>query len=139
MSVDRPYELHFFHCLNDAACIHDGPAGEIRAHLKRLVKDAGLAGRVRVNRAGCFSQCGHGPMIAVYPEGVWYAHVTLDDVDRIFHDHVVGGRPVDELRYEPASEGANKLPRAPTPNGSVGPVDTAHPAFTPCNRCPHPS
>ena len=35
---------------------------------------------VRVNKAGCFSQCGHGPMIVVYPENVWYAGVQESDL-----------------------------------------------------------
>ncbi len=136
MSRDRPYELHFFHCLNDAACIHDGPAAAIRARLKALVKAEGLADRVRINKAGCFSQCGHGPMIAVYPDGVWYCHVRLKDVDRIFREHVVGGRPVEALRYSPPGPGANKLPRTSPTDGPVGFVDTTDPEHVPCNRCP---
>lgn len=136
MPPPAPYELHFFHCLNDAACIHDGPADAIRRRLKALVKAEGLADRVRINKAGCFSQCGHGPMIAVYPDGVWYCHVGLDDVDRIFREHVVRGQPVEALRYEPPGPGANKLPRETADDGQVGPIDASDPAYAPCDRCP---
>ena len=39
------------------------------AALKDAVRAAGLADRIRINHAGCFSQCGNGPMAVVYPEG----------------------------------------------------------------------
>ena len=36
--------------------------------------------------------------IVVYPEAIWYGHVTLADVDEIFQSHVLGGKPVERLR-----------------------------------------
>src|SRR2546425_1453400 len=42
---------------------------------------------VRINKAGCFSQCGHGPMIVVYPENVWYAGVKQEDLQEIAQSH----------------------------------------------------
>ncbi len=70
-----------------------------------------LTDRVRVNHAGCFSQCGHGPMVVVYPEGTWYAAVTPDDAEEIIQRHVIGGRPVERLLYDPPETGPHKLPR----------------------------
>ena len=68
-----------------------------RDRLKQLAHEAGLKGRVRVNSAGCLGQCAHGVTVVVYPEAVWYGGVTLDDVDELFREHVVGGRPVARL------------------------------------------
>jgi (2Fe-2S) ferredoxin len=73
-------------------------AEAVRSRLKELVFEAGLRGRVRINSAGCLDQCAHGVTIVVYPEAVWYGHVTLDDVDELFREHVLGGRPVARLR-----------------------------------------
>ncbi|MFI5325268.1 MAG: Rieske 2Fe-2S domain-containing protein, partial [Candidatus Rokuibacteriota bacterium] len=67
---------------------------------------------VRINKAGCFSQCGRGPMIIVYPDDVWYAGVQESDLEEIFTSHIVGGRPVERLRYTPATPGANKVSEA---------------------------
>ncbi|HXV77885.1 MAG TPA: (2Fe-2S) ferredoxin domain-containing protein [Candidatus Polarisedimenticolaceae bacterium] len=100
------YERHVFVCENRRD--PDNPKGccaakggeEIRSRLKKLAFDAGLKGRVRVNSAGCLGQCATGVTIVVYPESVWYGRVTLDDVDELFREHIVAGRPVERLRLE---------------------------------------
>jgi (2Fe-2S) ferredoxin len=101
-----PYERHVFVCENRRA--EDNPKGccaakgsaEIRDRLKKLAHDAGLKGRVRINGAGCLDQCARGVTIVVYPEAVWYGRVTLDDVDELFREHVLGGRVVERLRID---------------------------------------
>ena len=80
--------------------------------LRERAKQVGRPGDVRINKAGCFSQCGRGPMIVVYPDDVWYAGVTESDLDEIFTSHIVGGRPVERLRYDPGKPGANKVSEA---------------------------
>ena len=71
---------------------------EIRARLKEMVLRAGLMGKVRINAAGCLDQCAHGVTVVVYPEAVWYGHVTMDDVEEVFQSHILDGRPVERLR-----------------------------------------
>ncbi len=70
---------------------------EIRAALKAELKRRGMKD-VRANSAGCLDACATGPTIVVYPEGVWYAHVRVEDVPEIVDEHLVGGRPVERLR-----------------------------------------
>lgn len=99
-----PYERHVFVCENrrkegdPKGCCASKGSGAIRERLKLLAKEAGLKGRVRINSAGCLDQCAHGPTVVVYPEAVWYGHVTEADLDEIFASHVVGGKPVERLR-----------------------------------------
>ncbi len=99
-----PYERHVFVCENERppddarGCCAAKGSRQIRARMKDAVKRAGLVGRVRVNSAGCLDQCAHGVTVVVYPEAVWYGHVTLEDVDRLVQDHLVEGRPVEDLR-----------------------------------------
>lgn len=99
-----PYERHVFVCVNerDAAnpkgCCAAKGAHEIRSRLKQLAFEAGLRGRIRINTSGCLDQCATGVTIVIYPEAVWYGHVTLADVDELFREHVIGGRPVERLR-----------------------------------------
>lgn len=98
------YERHLFVCENrrDAddpkGCCARKDAAEVRQRLKRMAYDAGLKGRVRVNSAGCLGQCAHGVAVVVYPETVWYGHVTPEDCEEIFREHLLGGRPVERLR-----------------------------------------
>lgn len=108
VTVERPYEKHVFVCTYGPWCVLDG-SRDVQQAVKRLVKDAGLRDVCRVNQSGCLNQCGHGPMVVVYPEGVWYDHVDVEKARRIVQEHVVAGRPVEELRYRPDHVGNNKL------------------------------
>jgi len=98
------FERHVFVCMNSrpdgakrGSCA-PGEISELQSRLKRLVKEAGLDGRVRINKAGCLDQCEHGPTVVVYPEAVWYGHVRPEDADEIVREHLAGGRPVERLR-----------------------------------------
>ena len=115
------YERHVFVCTNGDWCpTVDGDGLGVHARLKALVKELGLGGTVRVNRSGCFAQCGNGPMVVVYPDAIWYAGVRPDDADDIVRSHLVDGRPVERLRFEPPTPGPHKLPR--DAEGRVQPV-----------------
>ncbi len=106
-----PFVKHVFVCTSGSVCPVDTDSVSVHARLKQLVKAAGLSDTIRVNHSGCLDQCGHGPMIAVYPENVWYCHVSADDAEEIFREHLAGGRPVERLIYRPLKPGANKLSR----------------------------
>jgi nitrite reductase/ring-hydroxylating ferredoxin subunit/(2Fe-2S) ferredoxin len=102
------YERHVFICTSGETCPAQGDVERYVKILREGVKQAGRQVEVRVNKAGCFSQCGHGPMIVVYPENVWYAGVQESDLGDILKSHIVGGQPVERLRYAPGIAGANK-------------------------------
>ena len=53
-------------------------------------------GSVLRTRAGCLTLCRGGPILIVYPEGVWYRAVTPEVCDEIVTRHVLGGEVVDE-------------------------------------------
>ena len=68
----------------------------LRDHLKAKVKQAGLKG-VRVNNAGCLDRCALGPVLVVYPEGVWYGADSTADIDEIVDVHLGQGGRVERL------------------------------------------
>lgn len=105
--MDAPYDRQLFVCTYGAWCKLDG-SDAVRAALKEQVKAAGLASQVRVTKSGCFGQCGHGPVAVMWPDNVWYAGVKPEDVPEIVKAHVIGGRPVERLRYHAARPGSNK-------------------------------
>ncbi len=100
------YTRHAFVCVFGKTCSREG-AEDVLDAMKDAVKDAGLRDRVRVNKAGCMGQCGNGPMVAVYPDDVWYGRVDRWMARRIAQEHLVGGRPVEGFRYV-APPGDNK-------------------------------
>jgi (2Fe-2S) ferredoxin len=104
------WQKHVFVCTSGDWCGRDGDAPGVHARLKSLVKAAGLNTHVRVNHSGCLDQCGHGPMVVVYPDNVWYWGVTVPDVEEIVREHLIGGTPVERLRYR-NRPGKNKLQR----------------------------
>ena len=59
--------------------------------------------RIRINRAGCLNRCEMGPVLVVYPEGVWYSYSTEQDVDEILRSHVINGKIVQRLLLQPDS------------------------------------
>ncbi len=128
----RRFVLHAFVCVSDSACDLDGPAVEIRKFLKTKLKAAGLKEQMRINQSGCLGQCGHGPMMVVYPEGVWYCHLDLPAAERIWEEHLLGGKPVEELRFKTKEAGTNVLPMA---DAAARIPNVEHPAFSACARC----
>ena len=72
----------------------------MRDYAKQCTKSLGIAGKggVRINTAGCLDRCDEGPVIVVYPEGVWYTYVDREDIDEIIEEHLLNGRVVKRLQ-----------------------------------------
>jgi nitrite reductase/ring-hydroxylating ferredoxin subunit/(2Fe-2S) ferredoxin len=107
------YDRHVFVCTSGETCPTQGDVERFVKVLRDGVKSAGKQVEIRVNKAGCFNQCGHGPMIVFYPENVWYAGVKESDLPELLASHIVDGKPVERLRYDPGVRGSNKIEVAP--------------------------
>ena len=101
------YKYHVFVCTSGKTCPLDGSI-TVHGIMKKSAAAARLKGSVRINHSGCMNQCGHGPMVVVYPEDVWYAHVDEEGARRIVEEHLIGGKIVESYRYV-APPGDNKL------------------------------
>jgi (2Fe-2S) ferredoxin/SAM-dependent methyltransferase len=75
------------------------------AVLERLDQELqarGLAREVQLTTSGCLGLCEEGPILVVYPDGVWYRRVQIADVAEIVESHLGGGRPVERLIWTDA-------------------------------------
>ena len=99
------FDKHVFFCTNQREdggdwCGKRG-AQKARDYVKDKVKAMGLSNRqntIRINSAGCLDRCDDGPVLVVYPEGVWYTFVDESDLDEIIESHLKNGRVVERLK-----------------------------------------
>jgi (2Fe-2S) ferredoxin len=98
------YRYHAFFCVNQredgSQCCQNYDAHAMRDYAKQRIKELGLAGPggVRINTAGCLDRCPEGPVLVIYPQGVWYTYVDQEDIDEIIHEHLTHGRIVERLK-----------------------------------------
>jgi (2Fe-2S) ferredoxin len=104
MSDDLYFKRHVFFCMNQREdgqpCCGQHDALTAQKHAKRRVKELDMngAGKIRINQAGCLDRCAEGPVLVVYPEGVWYTYVDTSDIDEIVDSHLVQGKIVERLK-----------------------------------------
>jgi (2Fe-2S) ferredoxin len=77
-------------------CDPDGRQA-LKEAFKVELRKAGFGILARANQAGCLDQCEHGPNVVIYPQGIWYGRVTLDDVARIVSKTILGGEILSDL------------------------------------------
>ena len=87
---------HVAVCTNQT-CAESGATAVMEA-LRNTERDADCD--ARVTRSSCLGQCGDGPIVAVYPDGIWYGGVTADDADRIVTSHLAEDSIVSELVHQ---------------------------------------
>jgi NADH:ubiquinone oxidoreductase subunit F (NADH-binding)/(2Fe-2S) ferredoxin/ferredoxin len=72
--------------------------------MEEKIKEKELDKEIKVIKTGCFGLCESGPNMVVYPEGIFYNHVKVSDVDEIVEEHFFKGRPVKRLLYKEVQE-----------------------------------
>ena len=93
-----------FFCCNQRkpgeTCCNNHGSVAMRSYAKEKVTSPELdgPGKVRINQAGCMDRCSEGPVLVVYPEGVWYTYVDSEDIDEIIEQHLQHGRVVERLK-----------------------------------------
>lgn len=99
------WKHHVFVCTNKrppghpkGSCADRGCTDVLFALTEAIDTDDWMVENVKLNTTNCLGPCRAGPTMVVYPEGVWYAGVTENDVAEIVREHFKGGKPVERLK-----------------------------------------
>ena len=88
---------------------HSNRSAEIIKQFNRQIQACGLEKDVQVVQTGCFGLCAAGPVVIIYPEGAFYSHVKIEDVEELVSEHLVKGRIVERLLHKDEEDEPNKL------------------------------
>jgi (2Fe-2S) ferredoxin/SAM-dependent methyltransferase len=99
----EPFRHHLFICTQQkpegvASCPANNSWNVLRA-LERELTSRNLQHEIQVATCGCLGLCDDGPIVIVYPEGVWYRKVQQADIPEIVESHLVGGKTVARLAW----------------------------------------
>lgn len=97
----EPFHFHVFVCMQEKpkdvpCCVASGSA-RILEELNNELAACGLRDEVQVTTTNCMGTCENGPVILVYPQGVWYSKVSQADVRDIIYSHFICGKPLDRV------------------------------------------
>ena len=77
----------------------------IKQELEKEIKAQKCGDKVSIVLTGCHGLCALGPIMQVFPEGIFYTNIKPEDVKRIVSEHLVGGKPVKDLVYKETIKG----------------------------------
>ena len=102
----EPFRFHLFVCTQQKpegvpSCPASGSFAVLGA-LDREIQGRGFNNDVQLTTCGCMGLCDEGPVMVVYPAGVWYRRVQPSDVSEIVDTHLRDGKPVDRLLWNDA-------------------------------------
>ncbi|HEX9137288.1 MAG TPA: NADH-ubiquinone oxidoreductase-F iron-sulfur binding region domain-containing protein, partial [Nitrospirota bacterium] len=90
-------------------CVASGTPN-VKEALEQELKDRGLAEEIRLVLTGCNGYCAEGPVMAVYPDEIFYQKVKVEDIPILVEEHFLKGRPYEKLMFkEPEKKAA--IPR----------------------------
>ncbi len=93
----KPRERHLLLC-GGVPCLSLG-CRQVKEAVMRELDNYKLSGEIELLEAGCIGNCRLGPTLIVYPEGVVYRRLTVENAKEIIEGHVLGGRLLEHLLH----------------------------------------
>ncbi|MBO1511413.1 (2Fe-2S) ferredoxin domain-containing protein [Metabacillus bambusae] len=80
---------------NGSSCMRKG-GEEVTLAIREEITNLEMDHKIHTTRTRCNGRCKDACVLVVYPEGVWYKAASPDLAKEIVHDHLVGGKVVEE-------------------------------------------
>jgi NADH-quinone oxidoreductase subunit F len=81
---------------------------DVISKLKETLVKKGIEGKIELKRTGCDGFCEQGPVMTIYPKGIFYPQVTLEDIDEIVNETLINNKIIERKLYiDPAT--GNKI------------------------------
>ena len=94
-------EKHLFLCADPTKplCCQKEVGLQAWDYLKRRIKELDLEAKVFRTKTNCLRVCDRGPILLVYPDGVWYHSATAEVLERVLQEHIIGNKIVSEYAF----------------------------------------
>jgi (2Fe-2S) ferredoxin len=89
--IELKYKRHVFVCINErdeGESCGKKEGNEILRILREHVNSNGLMSLFNITKTKCLGHCNFGPTIAIYPEGIIFRKVSLEDTKKIINDYL---------------------------------------------------
>ena len=96
--MTKLYRTHVLLCAG-TSCVSGG-CNKVKAVLDAELERQNLTDEIRVVETGCNGFCAVGPIMVVYPEGIFYQKLTPQDIPLLVEEHFLKGRPLERLFYQ---------------------------------------
>lgn len=80
-------------------CVASGTT-KVKDALQKELEKRGLEKEIKIVLTGCNGYCAEGPVMAVYPDEIFYQKLTVEDVPELVEEHFLKGRPYQKLMFK---------------------------------------
>lgn len=98
MAEQQQYRANLMVCAG-TSCV-SSESFKIKEVIEEELKKRELEKEIGVVLTGCSGLCAAGPVLTIYPDGIFYQKLKPEDIPYLVEEHLLKGRPVKRLMYK---------------------------------------